>query len=51
MGPETKEYFKVWGHYPFWDDPDPQGFNKRVRAEELRVGEILAKERINKYCV
>lgn len=39
MEPETKLYFKRWGHYPFWDDPDPQGFEKRIIAEELRLKE------------
>jgi len=31
----TQENYKaIWGHYPFWDDPDPEGFNKRVRIAE-----------------
>ncbi len=34
MDPETEQYFKAWGHYPFWDDPDPEGFDKRVAAAE-----------------
>ena len=39
MDKETELYYKKWGHYPFWDDPDPQGFNKRVKIAEMRYGE------------
>lgn len=31
---EIKRYYEVWGHYPFWEDPDPEGFNKRVKLAE-----------------
>ena len=35
---ETEIYFKNWGHYPFWDDPDTEGFNKRVKIMEEKFG-------------
>lgn len=40
MDRETQEYHKLWGHYPFWDDPDPEGFNKRVKAKEIQEANI-----------
>ena len=34
MDYSPENYFKTWGHYPFFDDPDPEGFNKRVKIIE-----------------